>query len=283
MNHCTVVTNEKKLMLIGGFKNPRISLKLKKLDKEIEIRSKECFVLEGTKWIGHSTLLEPRSNSISICMPNGIYVFGGMGKNPENDDLFSSEFLATGTSSWKIGPNLPSGADFLHRGRGVAISETEMVLMGGYVITEKWKDETWKDGRVAMRGHASKKIWKFNTVTEEWKLIGNLKVARYLHQAVFIEGNIIVSGGRTEDSVGSSSTEIFNPHQVNFEPLVVNDLNVPREYHLMGKISKHGIPTVIAFGGYNSEHRHLDSIEQWDKEKRKWELLEMKLFERRLF
>ena len=116
-------------------------------------------------------------------------------------------------------------------------------------------------------------------------LIGNMKVARFGHRAVFLNGKIIISGGRTHDSLGGlsdlKSTEIIYPNQVDVDPLLVGDLNVPRARHVMGMISKNGIPTVIAFGGISDEHHHLDSIEEWDSENRKWKLLEQKLFEKR--
>ena len=265
MNHSSIVTNDKKLLIIGGTHIFDFNV-----DATRDIRSRQCFVLQGTKWIRHSMLLQPRNRSISICMPNGIYVFGGFGRFGES--LLSSEFLATETTNWQEGPRVPPNAGFLSSGHGVAISETELVLMGG-------------TGKSFANVYASKQIWKFNTITEEWHLIGNMKVARFDHRAVFLNGKIIISGGRTHDSLGGlsdlKSTEIIYPNQVDVDPLLVGDLNVPRARHVMGMISKNGIPTVIAFGGISDEHHHLDSIEEWDSENRKWKLLEQKLFEKR--
>ena len=265
MNHSSIVTNDKKLLIIGGTHIFDFNG-----DATRDIRSRQCFVLQGTKWIRHSMLLQPRNRSISICMPNGIYVFGGFGRFGES--LLSSEFLATGTTNWQEGPRVPPNADFLRSGHGVAISETELVLMGG-------------SRKAFANGDASKQIWKFNTITEEWHLIGNMKVARFGHRAVFLNGKIIISGGKTYDSLGGlsdlKSTEIIDPNQVDVDPLLVGDLNVPRTRHVTGMISKNGIPTVIAFGGISDEHHHLDSIEEWDSENRKWKLLEQKLFEKR--
>ena len=267
MNHSTIVTNDKKLMTIGGTHIFDFNG-----DPTSNIRSRQCFVLQGTKWICHSMLLQPRNRSISICMPNGIYVFGGSGESFAEDSLSSSEFLATGTTNWREGPRVPQNADFLSSGHGVAISETELVLMGG-------------TGKSSTNGYASKQIWKFNTITEEWHLIGNMKVARFDHQAAFLNGKIIISGGRTYDSLGGlsdlKSTEIIDPNQVDVDPLLVGNLNVPRNCHVMGMISKNAIPTVVAIGGINIDHGNLDSIEEWDSENRKWKLLEQKLFEKR--
>ena len=283
MNHSTVVTNENKLMILGGTH----IFDLKEDSKWI--RSRKCFVLHGTKWIYHSMLLEPRNRSISICMPNGIYLFGGFGESLINENLTSSEFLATGTSNWRKGPTVPLGAGFLDRGQGVAISETEIVFMGGFVTTDKQKAET--PDRILVRGYASKQIWKFNIITEEWQLIGDLKVSRFSHQAIYLHPNVVICGGITYDarvmprSVILKSTEIFNPHQPEFESLLVGDLNVPRGSHIMGMIKKYGNPTVIAFGGVTKneqdEFSHLDSIEEWDPEKKKWKLLQKKLIVKR--
>ena len=282
INHSTIVSNDNKLMILGGTHNFDL-----KPDSKADKRSRKCFVLQGNKWIYHSMLHEPRNRSISICMPNGVYIFGGFGERRDNldDYLYSLEFLATGTSTWRRGPDLPLGAEFICGGQGVAISETEIVILGGKVITHRRKDET--TGGIFVREYPSKQIWKFHTITEEWQLIGNLKVSRFGHQAAYLHPNIVISGGWTHDSmtrrVVLKSTEIFNPHLPDFEPVLVSDLNVPRSWHVMRMILKNAIPTLVAFGGIDNEHGHLDSIEEWDPDNKKWKLLEQKLFHKRCF
>ena len=159
------------------------------------------------------------------------------------------------------------------------------MILGGKVITHRRKDET--TGRIFVREYPSKQIWKFHTITEEWQLIGNLKVSRFGHQAAYLHPNIVISGGWTHDSmtrrVVLKSTEIFNPHLPYFEPVLVGDLNVARSWHVMRMISKNAIPTLVAFGGIDNEHGHLDSIEEWDPDNKKWKLLEQKLFHKRCF
>ena len=276
MDHSFLVTIDNELMIIGGIARYDI-------DHNKREPMKANLIFRGTKWTSHSVPLQPR-RPISISMPNGIYVFGGTDVTTSlSERLESSEFLPNGKMTWEEGPKLPGEAEFMEGGHGVAISDTEFVIVGGQVITQMRKDET--SGNILCHYYASKQIWKFNTITEEWHLIGNMKVARFDHRAVFLNGKIIISGGKTYDSLGGlsdlKSTEIIYPNQVDVDPLLVGDLNVPRTRHVTGMISKKGIPTVIAFGGISDEHHHLDSIEEWDSEKRKWKLLEQKLFEKR--
>ena len=217
-------------------------------------------------------------------MPNGIYVFGGKEMSEVTslaglDCLRSTEYLANGTLEWQKGPEVPIEAEFMDGGYGVAISETELVLMGGYVTIRKEYHENEPIYKYSIHGYQSDQIWKFNTITEEWQLIGNLKIARSNHRAVYLNGKIIVSGG-----VEETTTEIFDPHHVNVEPILVGNFNVPRYIHGMGTILKNGIRKVIAFGGFGGRKNPqiLDSIEEWDPEKREWTLLKQKLSKGRL-
>ena len=275
-----VITNESELLIIGGrFWYGRY---WPQAFGPIESN----LVFRGTKWINHSVLIQPRSRPISICMPNGIYVFGGQEitsegtYQAEKDYLFSSEFLPNGTLTWQNGPKLPKRADFVHGGHGVAISETELVMMGGFKITRQEYDE--KKGKHIHYGYPSKQIWKFNTITEEWRLIGKLNEARFNHKVASLGDIVIVTGGFTYDDsksklVVSNSTEIFDPHTAIVEPQLVGKLNVSRFNHFMGIISKQGIRRLISYGGFNYENCHLDSIEEWNPDKKEWKLLQQKL------
>ena len=272
-----VITNESELLIIGGrFWYGRY---WPQAFGPIESN----LVFRGTKWINHSVLIQPRSRPISICMPNGIYVFGGQEitsegtYQAEKDYLFSSEFLPNGTLTWQNGPKLPKRADFVHGGHGVAISETELVMMGGFKITRQEYDE--KKGKHIHYGYPSKQIWKFNTITEKWHRIGKMKLARCYHKAIYLNGKVIVSGGWTQPNFTMNSSETFDPHNTDIEPILVGNLNVSRYMHGMGTILKNGTHKIIVFGGYGGSEnpQFLDSIEEWDPEKRKWTLLKEKL------
>ena len=273
-----VITNESELLIIGGrFWYGRY---WPQAFGPIESN----LVFRGTKWINHSVLIQPRSRPISICMPNGIYVFGGQEitsegtYQAEKDYLFSSEFLPNGTLTWQNGPKFPKRADFVHGGHGVAISETELVMMGGFKITRQEYDE--KKGKHIHYGYPSKQIWKFNTITEKWHRIGKMKLARCYHKAIYLNGKVIVSGGWTQPNFTMNSSEIFDPHNTDIEPILVGNLNVSRYMHGMGTILKNGTHKIIVFGGYggSGNPQFLESIEEWDPEKRKWTLLKEKLY-----
>ena len=292
VEHSSVVTNENELLIIGGLTWPWFGHYISGTYSSHESGTyeplKSNLILQGTKWVHHSTPLQLRYRPISICMPNGIYVFGGKkivttGTNLGGIScLSSSEFLANGTSTWQNGPKLPERAEFMDGGHGVAISETELVLMGGFVTTYQKHDET--EEKTYFDGYASNQIWKFNTITEEWHLIGNLKVARINHKAAYLNGKVIVSGGMSiHDLEAMDSTEIFDPHHIDVVPNILGNLNVPRYKHGIGTILENGIHKIIVFGGFGGENNpeHLDSIEQWDSEKKEWKLLKQKLSERR--
>jgi len=163
-------------------------------------------------------------------------------------------------------------------GDGVAISETELVLMGGFVTNYKQNDV--KDAKTYFDGYASDQIWKFNIISEEWLLIGNLKLGRINHKAAYLNGKVIVSGGMSfQDLEAINSTEIFDPHHINVESNLVGNLNVPRYRHGIGTILDNGTPKIIVFSGFGGESNpeHLDSIEMWDPENKEWKLLQQKL------
>ena len=289
-DHSSVVTNENELLIIGGLSWFGRYIRGTDHSHDFDCGTyeplKSNLILQGTKWVTHSVLLQPRYRPISICMPNGIYVFGGKEITSEGtslsgiDCLTSSEFLANGSLEWQTGPKLPTGAEFMDGGDGVAISETELVLMGGFVTTHKEYHEDGKDNRTYYDGYESNQIWKFNTITEEWHLIGNLKIARINHKAAYLNGKVIVSGGVSFQNLEAiNSTEIFDPHHDNVEPNIVGDLNVSRYRHGIGTILENGTPKIIVFGGFGGENNPecLDSIEKWDPDKKEWKLLQQKL------
>ena len=278
VDHSFVVTIDNELMIIGGIARYDI-------DQNKREPMKANLIFRGTKWTNHSVPLQPRRRPISISMPNGIYVFGGTDVTTSlSERLESSEFLANGKMTWEEGPKLPGEAEFMEGGHGVAISDTEFVIVGGQVITQMRKDET--SGNILCHYYASKQIWKFNTITEEWRLIGNLNEARFNHKVASLGDIVIVTGGFTYDDsksklVVSNSTEIFDPHTAIVEPQLVGKLNVSRFNHGMGIISKHGFRRLISFGGFNNKNYHLDSIEEWNPDKKEWKLLQQKLSQKR--
>ena len=147
VDHSFVVTIDNELMIIGGIARYDI-------DQNKREPMKANLIFRGTKWTSHSVPLQPRRRPISISMPNGIYVFGGTDVTTSlSERLESSEFLANGKMTWEEGPKLPGEAEFMEGGHGVAISETELVIVGGIVTTQKMKNE--RTGALTGHGYAS--------------------------------------------------------------------------------------------------------------------------------
>ena len=123
-------------------------------------------------------------------MPDAVYMFGGTSA-PTTSDVMKKHSSHT----WNSGPVIPgNGIQF---GCGVRISSTELVLIGGL------------DSPQAVR--------KYNTRTNEWKIMPNLIKGRHMHSCAFVNKNIIVAGGNDGEQT-LRDTEIIplateNPRQ----------------------------------------------------------------------
>ena len=121
---------------------------------------KQCYKLENGSWKKQSRLAQPRKSAVAIVMPNGIYCFGGF------DSPCTCDFLPNRQSHWQTGPAVPEPG--ITRGHGVAISKTELLLVGG------WKTEN--------------RMLKFNIERQEWSEVGSLLDGKYSHRCFFYNG-----------------------------------------------------------------------------------------------
>ena len=134
--HCMVITNNNELMTLGGGNRG---------DKN------RCYKLVDGKWQKQNPLTQPRKYAAAIVMSNGIYCFGGY------DSPCTSDFLPNGQSEWQAGPAVPEPG--IDAGHGVAISRTELLLVGG-------------EG-------TENKMLKFNIERQEWSEVGSLLDGKY--------------------------------------------------------------------------------------------------------
>ena len=211
--------------------------------------SKQCYKLVNDKWQKQTPLTQPRMFAVGITMADGIYVFGG------KDSPLTSDFLPNGQSEWQAGPAIPEPG--IKYGHGVAISPTELLLVGGM--------ETMK------------KILKYNIESRTWTDMGSLLQGRHTHKCFFHGGNIVVTGGYGGGYL--KSTEIVNVSDGTSRK--VGDLNVARDNHGMGVACINRKSKLIVFGGYNQDDKYLDSIEEWDEENETWTISTKKLSERK--
>ena len=243
-------------------------------DKELLFCDGEiCQIFKKGRWIFHSKLNASRIFGASmVTLANGIYVFGS---NPRYGNYhLSSEFLPNGSKIWEKGPNIPEPG--FECGSAVAISDIEVVLTGGL-------DHGYGkgDGRTMM---------KYNTNTNEWTILKDLKVARRDHSAIFYNGKIILTGGYWHNGMVDTenvldSTEIYHLDKECSE--MGGNLNIRRQKFGLSVIKKNNSSKLIAFGGLsvpqspNAYVRNifLSSIEEWNDEEKKWEVSQLKLKE----
>merc|ERR1712126_146811 len=157
------------------------------------------FDYQSKSWQNHSTLLSQyRSGASAVTTSRGVYVLGGRFISYEENARNTSEFLATGSSVWTQGPNIP--------GNGVSqscvaeLSDTEFVILGGA------GDET--QARV------------YNEDRNEWREWPRLAVGVTLHSCLGLGDIVLMAGGysrgQTErtvifDSKTGSAREVAPP------------------------------------------------------------------------
>ena len=242
-------------MVLGGFKF-----------SHFHEMFQECLVYKEKKWVHHSTLNGPKYFSITVNMPNGIYIFGKTAYN--KDSGASAEFLGNGEHQWKE-LDIDISSHGLQLSDGVAISDEEIIFTGGI-----------------KRGH-SDGIRTFNVKTNTWTNDGKLFTARWLHKSFVFNDKVIICGGMNFHFIDVipgiqredlSSTEIISIHSK--EVRKAGNLNQARCGHGMGILVIEGVPTLAAFGGIYLEGEvpvRLSSVELWDDANECWIMSEMKL------
>ena len=218
--------------------------------------SSECLVLEpGRIWRHHSYLIRTRAYGVGISMPNGVYLFGGIDGPNADETLVTSDFLPAFGDKWEEGPVIPNPG--IWAACGAKISDTELVLIGGYDSKEK--------------------VLKFNTETGLWTQLANLNQGRHTHSCAFLNGNIIVAGGFDEFLI-VESTEIISI--TNGIPRLAEPMLVPRLYHSLITYVEDQKPKVLAIGGFNKVA--LSSIEVWNETEEIWNMSSISLDEPRM-
>jgi len=154
----------------------------------------------------------------------------------------SSEFLATGSSNWTPGPNIPGGG--VHTSCAVKLSDTEFVILGGYY------DRT--QARV------------YSTTKKEWTEWTKLSEGVYGQSCLRLGDKIIIAGGADSSSRHSRKTFIFDI-KTGSERKVAS-LKYPR--YGAGMETYGGKPVIL--GGYDGSGRRSDG-EMWNMDTETWE------------
>ena len=219
-------------------------------DELMVIGSPTLKLVDG-KWLQQSPLTKPRHHSVVIPMENGVFCFGGTTSSR------TSDFLLNGHSDWQAGPLVPEpGIEFA---AGVAISQTELILVGESIL-------------------------KYNIDSQQWTDLGSLYNNRWGHKCFLFNGKIVVTGGVNGDQTTNSTEIIDVSNNADVTTRIAGNLNDRRRSHGMGIVSINGKAELIVFGGCRNarnitKYRFIDSVEIWNDKTETWIMSSMKLSE----
>ena len=217
----------------------------------------KCLKLDRQKyeWTYFNSMIVTRNSATVISMPSETYFLGGSGETLEA----TTEILEHDNFTWHLGLEIPSAN--LYSGCGVKISDTEFLIIGGLF------SET--------------RILKWNTQDKQWHNSSiRLPYEVSNHCCILFNKKVIVTGG-TDDARNEISTTIIIDIGQEDGGLTVRkggDMNQSRAFHGMGIITIENIPSVIAFGGVNSNvEGGRDSIEVWNDNEETWSMFNSSL------
>jgi len=182
-------------------------------------------------------LSEERVTASAVSLSKGVYVLGGSKQSSK-----TSEFLATGSSQWTQGPDIPGSGVF--QSCAAKLNDTAFVVLGG-----------WYDGHQA---------WVYNEETGNWTNWPNLRESVSRQSCVALGDKLLMAGGYGRQTRRyTEKTVVFDSK--NGQTIEVGSLNGPRG---LAGITVIGGKAVI-LGGYNGHSLLLDG-EEFDMETNKW-------------
>jgi len=200
------------------------------------------FNYQTKSWQTHSSLLSTnRYRASAVTLSRGVYVLGGM-----SDARSSSDFLATGSSTWTRGPSIPGGG--VHASCAAKLSESEFVILGGHY-----------DGTQAR---------VYNELTGQWREWPRLTVGVEAHSCVGLGDTVLMAGGYSNGVTGR--TVLFDSKTGSARE--VASLKYPRYYAAMGVYR--GKPVIL--GGTDGSVKRNDG-EMWNMDTETWEEADIEL------
>ena len=217
------------------------------------------------------TLNEKRFGGVLICMPKGIYLFGGyepeFTKNPfhpKNGPL-TSKFLEKGSNVWENGP------EFAHN-----------IYPGCYSIHDAVKD--YKTFEFSA-GHKisneefilvlNRHVFKYNIASKNWSYVVKLKYSRQLAGSMVFEGKLIITGGSEIPHLTTlDTTEIVDLS--SGRSWIGGNLNIPRFLLKMDIFNVDGKLRIGTYGrNYRGEPNSQMVVEIWHEEDESWKIHSM--------
>ncbi|TAL70010.1 MAG: kelch-like protein [Bacteroidetes bacterium] len=180
------------------------------------------------KWRIFGNLNQPRTfiNAVAIS-DTEIIVIGGYNSFTNDKNLSSCEIIDVKNDTIKNGPSMNFPRSYYAT---IVTKDTNIIVVSGC--------------RVGI-DQLTPSVEMFDRKTRRWRYLGNLKVARWQHNAELINDNeIIVIGGRLGDQSVINSVEIFNLN--NGISRIISPYPFPTSDGVSGFTSE---GKLVAFGG----------------------------------
>ena len=211
-----------------------------------------------------STLHEDRSGGILICMPNGMYVFGGINfsHDPFPNNPITSKFFENESKEWKNGPIFPHHLYPQEKSIHDYIRDyTSFEFSAGHKVSKE-------EFIVVMNRH----IFKYNVNTNEWCYIVKLKYSRRQSSSLVFNEKLVVAGGYEIPHENIlTDTEIVD--LTARESWIAGHLNIPRVAFKMDMFVVEGLPEIGAYGGNCEGSENSQLIEIWHEKLKSWKIL----------
>lgn len=202
-----------------------------------------CIEYNEGNWKKYNSLTAERDLATMVPMKEAVYIFGGQQSKE------TSEYLRHDNDTWQKGPDIPNGG--LLYGCGVGISETKMLLIGGY--------------------DNPRQILMFNTEDNSWHSTSiKLEFGRCSHKCLVFNSKVIVTGGQSRTRGYLNSTEIIDFSGNEMTIRAGGDMNFERYNHGMGVITMDYVPTAIVFGGLNNLSNKTKTVQVWHDKSETW-------------
>merc|ERR1712012_1313230 len=187
-------------------------------------------------WRLHSNMLKNREYSSAVSLDSGDYVLGGSGSA-----RYTTEFLATGSTSWELGPEVPGAG--MEDGCGIALEE-KFLAIGGY----------WE----------TKQVVEYDLFSGSWIQWPELPYGRYGHKCARLGDTVVIAGGADERGDYVPSTMVVD--LVTKQVTTGGDVSTPRFEHGVARLGEE----ILAFGGFDASYDCLTEVDVWNPETQTW-------------
>ena len=228
-----------------------------------------------------SSLNEDRSGGVLICMPNGLYIFGGsefsanpifqgpltkLSKNPSKNKNgpTTSKVLENGSQVWIDGPDFPQKM----YPKPCSIQDlvkdyTSFEFSAGHKISHE-------EFIVVLNRH----VFKFNIESKVWSYFVKLKHSRRHSCSLVFDGKLIIAGG-----LEIPHENVLHKFEVvdlsSGQSWIRENLHIPKVGFKMHVCILDGKPRIVTFGGKREDGEELigmHDIEIWSEESQSWKL-----------